>query len=619
MKKTVFLFLIGMLISKTQLIGQTDGKLDSLLATYALQDQDTSKVKTASALFEEFFKSNPTKALAFAQDGLVLAKQLDYEKGIAVSALQIGKYFKVLRKNDSSEYYLTLALKKFENLQDHKNKDLVGFHLLKVELQKGNYQRVLKDADEKIAYYVNIKKDSFLTARYLDLKAGTYRFLTEYDKGFKHAFDALEIAKKLNDQELLLDCYTTVSNLYHYIIDDKNANLYCEKALNIAREGDFKRAEANLLNNLGNSYYFQKRYKESLTHLKNSLKISQEIEANDLISITSFNIGKLYVKQNELNKGRLFLEQSITHSRTFTKNPVYLVWGLNGLTNAYNKLNKPQKAISLANEAIKVADSIGNLDDLSLAYRQRSTSYTLFGDYEKALKDFQDYSKINDSVYNISKSKEIRRLTTEFETKEKEQQIVLQEKEITVLEQQASISNLQRILMGIALLLSLIGFYAVRQKMKRNKLEKEQVDAELAFKKKELTTHALHLAKKNEVLEGLKQKAEELKENEAAKNGYQQLIRTINFDLQDDNNWENFARYFEEVHKDFNSNVKNKYPQITSNELRLMALLKMNLTSKEMANILNISSEGIKKARYRLRKKLGITTEDSLQDLVLSL
>ncbi|MEO0570520.1 MAG: tetratricopeptide repeat protein [Bacteroidota bacterium] len=606
-------------MSKTQLIGQTNGKLDSLLETYALQDQDTAKVKTASALFEEFFKSNPTKALAFAKDGLVLAKQLDYEKGIAISALQLGECFKVLRKNDSSEYYLTLALKKFENLQDHKNKDLVGFHLLKVALQKGNYQKVLKDADEKITYFANIKKDSFLMARYLDLKAGAYRYLTEYDKGFKHAFDALEIAKKLKDKKLLLDCYTTVSNLYHYIIDNKNANLYCEKALNIARKGNFKRAEANLLNNLGNSYYYQKRYKEALPYLTNSLEISLQIKANDLISITKFNIGNLYIKQNELDKGRLFLEQSITHSRTVTKNPVYLVWGLNGLTNANNKLNQPEKAISLANEAIILADSIGNLDDLSLAYQQRSESYAKAGDYEKALKDFQDYSKVNDSVYNISKSKEIRRLTTEFETKEKEQQIVLQEKEITVLEQQASISNLQRILMGIGLLLSLIGFYAIRQKMKRNKLEKEQVDAELAFKKKELTTHALHLAKKNEVLEGLKLKAEELKDNEASKKGYQQLIQTINFDLQDDNNWENFARYFEDVHKDFNSNVKNKYPQITSNELRLMALLKMNLTSKEMANILNISPEGIKKARYRLRKKLGITTEDSLQDLVLSL
>ena len=210
-------------------------------------------------------------------------------------------------------------------------------------------------------------------------------------------------------------------------------------------------------------------------------------------------------------------------------------------------------------------------------------------------------------------------MRVEFDTEKKEQQIVLQDKEITVLEQQAEISTLQKILLGGGLVLSLFGFYGIRQRLKRNKLEKEKVDAELAFKKKELTTHALHLAKKNEVLEGLKQKAEELKEKEASKKGYQQLIRTINFDLQDDTNWENFARYFEEVHKDFNQKVKTKYPQLTSNELRLMALLKMNLSSKEIANILNISPEGIKKARYRLRKKLNIATEDSLQDLVLSL
>jgi len=617
--RTYYILTTLVLLIGATTFAQQDIKLDSLLETYALQNKDTSKVKTALAIFEEFYKSNPTKALTFAKDGLVLAKLLGYEKGIAVSALQIGRYFKLLRKNDSSEYYLTLASRKFEKLKDDKNKDLVSFHLLKIASQKGNYQQVLKEVDEKIAYHTTIKRDSFLAARYLDLKAGTYRFLTEYDKGFKNAFNALEIAKKLNDKKLLLDCYTTVSNLYHYIIDNKNANLYCEKALKIAREGNFKRAEANLLNNLGNSFYFQKRYKESLTYLKNSLKISEQIEANDLISITSFNIGKLYVKQNELDKGRLFLEQSITHSRTVTKNPVYLVWGLNGLTNAYNKLDKPQKAISLASEAIKIADSTGNLDDLSLAYQQRSASYAKSGNYEKALKDFQAYNKIDDSVYNISKSKEIRRLTTEFETKEKEQQIALQEKEITVLEQKAEISTLQKVLLGGLLFLSLIGFYGVRQKLKRNKLEKEKVDTELAFKKKELTTHALHLAKKNEVLESLKQKAQELKANEPSKNGYQQLIRTINFDLQDDNNWDNFSRYFEEVHKDFNSNVKAKYPQLTSNELRLMALLKMNLSSKEIASILNISPEGIKKARYRLRKKLDITTEDSLQDLVLSL
>ncbi len=157
--------------------------------------------------------------------------------------------------------------------------------------------------------------------------------------------------------------------------------------------------------------------------------------------------------------------------------------------------------------------------------------------------------------------------------------------------------------------------------MKRNKVEKEKVDAELAFKRKELTTHALHLAKKNELLESLKEKARELKEKETPPNGhgYQQLISTINFDLQDDNNWKNFSRYFEEVHKDFNSNATKEYPSITPNELRLMALIKMNLSSKEMANILNISMPGIKKARQRLRKKMNLSTEESLENAVLTI
>lgn len=123
--------------------------------------------------------------------------------------------------------------------------------------------------------------------------------------------------------------------------------------------------------------------------------------------------------------------------------------------------------------------------------------------------------------------------------------------------------------------------------MKRSKLEKEKVNIELAFKRKELITHALYLAKKNEVLEGLKQKTLAPK-NKGVTNGNQQLIHTINFDLQDDNDWDDFAHYVEEVHKDFNSKVKTKYPQVTSNELRFFALLKMNLSSKEIGNTLNI-------------------------------
>jgi hypothetical protein len=233
------------------------------------------------------------------------------------------------------------------------------------------------------------------------------------------------------------------------------------------------------------------------------------------------------------------------------------------------------------------------------------------------------YVVYKDSIFNETKSQQIEEMRAIFDTEKKEQQIAQQETEIALFEEKERANNLQKWLLGSGLGLSLLvfgfGFYGIRQKMKRNKLEKEKVDAELEFKKKELTIHALNLARKNETLENLKSKAQELKAEEKGNTGYNQLIRTINFNLQNDNNWRNFARYFEEVHKDFHSNVKTKFPHVTSNELRLLALLKMNLSSKEIAVILNISPEGIKKARYRLRKKLDITTEDLLQDLVITL
>ena len=355
----------------------------------------------------------------------------------------------------------------------------------------------------------------------------------------------------------------------------------------------------------------QKYFSESLeiaTEIGN-----EEIKGNALIALAG-----VYRESEDLNKAKDFAERALEiHSKLGYKKSIaadLMELAKIGIAN-----NNPEEALDHLNQTIQISSEIGAKDILSESLQLRYTIHKKQRNFTLALSDHEMFKSVNDSIFDKTKSQQIEELRTIYDTEKKEQQIALQEKEITVLEQKAEISTLQKILLGGLLVLSLIGFYGIRQRLKRNKLEKEKVDVELAFKKKELTTHALHLAKKNEVLEGLKQKAEELKANEESKKGYQQLIRTINFDLQDDNNWENFSRYFEEVHKDFNSNVKTKYPQVTSNELRLLALLKMNLSSKEIANILNISPEGIKKARYRLRKKLDITTEDSLQDLVLSL
>ena len=83
--------------------------------------------------------------------------------------------------------------------------------------------------------------------------------------------------------------------------------------------------------------------------------------------------------------------------------------------------------------------------------------------------------------------------------------------------------------------------------------------------------------------------------------------------------WSDFNTYFESINKNFYSRLKSISPDISANDLKLCAMIKMNLSIKEMAGILNISPDSVKTARYRLRKKLQLLTEDNLNDFILNL
>lgn len=602
------------------IFGQENKKLDSILKVYHSQADDIEKVKTLDELFKaKFGLETPEEALSYAKEQLELSKKIDYTQGKANAYLNMARHFGAHRNLDSTIYYSKLAKGIYEELKDLTNQYNILLNWAKLENLEGSFEKALNLNDETILIAKNLG-DGELTSDAFSQKSTTYVDKGNYKKAVENlllslrALDTLTIPKPMK-VGILKAKYGRIELLRRNYGDVLQP---LSESLEIFKEQNDKIWQANVYMELGSLFYHLKEYDKSLENYHNSLEVSHAMKRDDYVAANLGNIGAVFMEQKEYDKALEYFFKSIaTASKRGSVNNEII--GYNDITNAYRGKKNYIKALEYNSKSINLADSVGSLVYLKDAYRDRSIIHEKMGLYSEALSNRKKYERLNDSIFNSNKFKQIEELKTQYETEKKEQQIILQEKEITVLEQQASISNLQKLLLGIGLLLSLIGFYAIRQKLKRNKLEKEKVDAELAFKKKELTTHALHLAKKNEVLEGLKQKAEELKSIETSKSGYQQLIRTINFDLQDDNNWENFSRYFEEVHKDFHSNVKSKYPQVTSNELRLLALLKMNLSSKEIANILNISPEGIKKARYRLRKKLDITTEDSLQDLVLSL
>jgi len=153
-------------------------------------------------------------------------------------------------------------------------------------------------------------------------------------------------------------------------------------------------------------------------------------------------------------------------------------------------------------------------------------------------------------------------------------------------------------------------------------LQKEKLQAEVSFKNQELASTTMHLFKRGKLLAKLKEELLDAIKNlpdDKSHGDFGKLVKMINEAEKQDADWEQFAIHFDEVHNNFLANLKSRYPELTPADLKICAYIKMNLSSKEMAQLLNISLKGVEVARYRLRKKLGIPgAQTSLYDYLSS-
>jgi len=153
-------------------------------------------------------------------------------------------------------------------------------------------------------------------------------------------------------------------------------------------------------------------------------------------------------------------------------------------------------------------------------------------------------------------------------------------------------------------------------------LRNDKLETEINFKNSELASSAMHLVKKGELLTKIKEGLTHIMkaiDNPTANAEIKKLIKTLGEDDNIDKEWENFTKHFDKVHSDFVASLKEKHSTITGNELKLSAYLRMNLSTKEIAQLMNISVRGVEISRYRLRKKLGINSETNLFDYLMSI
>lgn len=163
---------------------------------------------------------------------------------------------------------------------------------------------------------------------------------------------------------------------------------------------------------------------------------------------------------------------------------------------------------------------------------------------------------------------------------------------------------------------------AIRAQQHLIEVKNKQLEQELNNKNKELTNATMNIVQKNELLNALNHELQQLRDehgNRLKADQLQKVTKILKNAYEDNMDWHLFEQSFNETHENFFKKLKQQFPELMPNDLKLCAYLRLNMSSKEIASLLNITTRGVEIRRYRLRKKLNIATEQNLSDFLINI
>ena len=451
-------------------------------------------------------------------------------------------------------------------------------------INRADYKNALTNLLESEKNYSSIKDSLGMAMVNLDL-AIVYSNLQEklrsIDVTKKAAFIYKNAGRDINYAVALIDLCSS----YLDIKETDSVTKYLPIAHKIV-ENRHQLANAYVYQHYGNLNIQLGKYEEAIKNLKKGLEVNKNIDDSGL-NVNLYNF----------------------------------------MADAYNSKNNKDLAYVYALKSDSVSKIIGGSYERLKSLLALAKASHQVGKSKQSYDSFLDYIQLKDSVLGEEKLKEVAALETYYEAEKRENQIKIQQQENDLLTTKNRAANNRNIALLISLLLlgaiayALINKFrlsATKQKAitKVKELENENLNQKIEYQKRELTSKALHIAQKNDMLNELKQDLNNLKRDHKTSE-VNQLINKLRIDKQIDDNWEQFTTQFMEMNPNFFKNITSLYSNLTKNDIRLIALLKMKYDSNTIASLLNISTEGVKKARYRLRKKLELSSKDDLEKHIM--
>ena len=578
----------------TSLFAQTS-KTDSLLNLLSHTKEDTTKVNLMVDIATEYWTSEPEKTLSYTQKALELAKKISYLRGEAKSYQGFGIYY----------------------------------------WQKNDYTKSLANYEQSKKIYSALK-DQLGIGKAITNMGLIYGEQGNYDLALDNYQHALSLFQELGDERRSASAINSIGNVYKNQKNFEEALRSYRLAMDIWTKVGDKKSTAGSLINIASIYTKQKKYDAAISSANKALALFEGFEDSNGQIICLNNLGEIYIQKQDYAQAKLKYERALQINETFQSKRL-MVTSCNGLGQVFSGLHLPDKAIESFQKGKTLALNAGIRPALQHSYQGLATAFGEKKDYANAFQFQQLASNLKDSLFNAENSSKITNLRLHYESEKKQH-------EIQLLQNEKELGYAHRNMLAIGLVCGLVvlglafnrqrlkvrkdrEIHAAQQALAQNELlnrqEKEQqLISELEFRNKALTTHTLNLIQKNSILEDIRQTisvALKTRQGEEHNPLFSRLMNLIDYSFNLDKDWDEFKMYFEGVHKDFFFKLKQQYPDLSSGELRLSALIRLNLNLKEAATLLNIAPDSVKTARHRLRKKLNMPEDSNLTDYLMTI
>lgn len=430
----------------------------------------------------------------------------------------------------------------------------------------------------------------------------------------------IEKAEESEYFEAKVEMYSNIGKLYQEIQEFEQATEFFEKSYQESEKHNIVDLLPNALFTLSSIALLKKEYTDSKQYSRNLIQSADSIDkSRNFLPRAYGNLGDASLGLNQPDSALIYfvkMEESLPEIDPLYFGPVVLEQAELelGLGKSWLGLKEVENAIIHLEESYGLAKTNDLTDILVESNELLSSIAESKGNYKKALVYFKEFKANSDSIFNDKKLKELSFKEAEYQFQQKSalQDIELEKLSIKQKEQRVIIL----ILSILSILIILIAFLLFRvQRLKTEKVEFEQkaIQRDLDYKNRELTSNVLSLLKKNELLINISITLKKLLLT--TKGSQKTMVASVLQEIESSSKevgWDEFELRFKEVHSNFYEKLNAKFENLTKNEQRLCAFLKMKMSTKEISSLTFQTPHSIDVARSRMKKKMGITDNERL-------